>query len=224
MSDVMSPGHAARTAATLPVPPRFESLEAAQRYLTSQDVSYVLAQFVDIHGVAKAKSVPVAHLSTVLREGAGFAGFAICGVGIEPHGPDFLAVGDLGTLSLVPWQPGLARIVCEGHVDGEPWPFDSRVTLRRQIERMRERGWTLYTGLEPEFSLLRRSCQRPHRALRRQRHAGQALLRLQGPVAHPGLPREAVERAAQLRHRRLPDRPRGWRTASSRSTTPTPTA
>jgi glutamine synthetase len=147
----------AALAAKLPERPRFESIEAAQSYLTRNGVSYVLAQFVDIHGVAKAKSVPVAHLATVMKEGAGFAGFAIPGVGIEPHGPDFMAVGDLGTLSLVPWQPGLARIVCEGHVDGTPWPLDSRVMLRAQIERLRPKGWTLFSGLEPEFSLLRRA-------------------------------------------------------------------
>ncbi len=138
------------------VPMRFDDLRAAQSWLEHNKVRYVLAQFVDIHGVAKAKSVPVSHLGSVLADGAGFAGFAICGVGIEPHGPDYMAVGELGTLSLVPWQPGLARIVCDGHVDGAPWVFDSRVTLKRQIQRLSERGWTLYTGLEPEFSLLRR--------------------------------------------------------------------
>lgn len=138
-------------------PARFDTLDAAQQYLRAQGVSYVLAQFVDIHGVAKAKSVPVAHLGTVLSEGAGFAGFAICGVGIEPHGPDFMARGDLSTVQLVPWQPGLARIVCEGHVNGEPWAYDSRVVLKTQTARLAERGLTLYTGLEPEFSLLKRS-------------------------------------------------------------------
>jgi len=140
------------------VPPvRFDTVEEAQQYLRAQGVSYVLAQFVDIHGVAKAKSVPVAHLETVLTDGAGFAGFAICGVGIEPHGPDFMARGDLSTVSLVPWQPGLARIVCEGHVEGEPWVYDSRVTLKKQVARLAERGLTMFTGLEPEFSLLRRT-------------------------------------------------------------------
>ncbi len=141
-----------------PVAPlRFEVLADAKRYLDEQGIRYVLAQFVDIHGVAKAKAVPVAHLNSVLTDGAGFAGFAIWGVGIEPHGPDFMAVGELRTLSLVPWQPGMARIVCEGHVNGQPWAFDSRVTLKKQIARLDERQWTLNTGLEPEFSLLKRS-------------------------------------------------------------------
>lgn len=144
---------------TLPPPLRFATVEAAQAHLAAHGVGHVLAQFVDIHGVAKAKAVPLAHLHTVLTDGAGFAGFAIWGVGIEPHGPDFMAVGDLQTISLVPWQPGVARIVCEGHVDGAAWPYDSRVTLRRQILRLSAQGWTLFSGLEPEFSLLRRSAQ-----------------------------------------------------------------
>ena len=149
----------AANAASLPPPQRFTNVQDAQRHLTEQGVGYVLAQFVDIHGVAKAKSVPVAHLPTVMTDGAGFAGFAIWGVGIDPHGPDFMAVGDLSTISLVPWQPGLARIVCEGHVHGEPWHYDSRVTLRRQIDRLSAQGWTLFTGLEPEFSLLKRGIE-----------------------------------------------------------------
>ncbi|ABM58767.1 L-glutamine synthetase [Verminephrobacter eiseniae EF01-2] len=140
----------------LVLPPRFETVGPAQQYLRAQGVGYVLAQFVDIHGVAKAKSVPVSHLPTVLGVGAGFAGFAIGGVGIEPHGPDFMAVGDLATLSLLPWQPGLARLVCDGHVAGRPWEYDSRVTLKKQIARLAEHGYTLFSGLEPEFSLLRR--------------------------------------------------------------------
>jgi glutamine synthetase len=56
----------------------------------------------------------------VAEEGAGFAGFAISGMGMEPHGPDFMARGDLSTLTPVPWQPGYGRVVCVGHVDGKP--------------------------------------------------------------------------------------------------------
>jgi glutamine synthetase len=151
-----APDLLARVPGTLIPAPTFTDVTAAQQYLLQNRVSYVLAQFVDIHGVAKAKTVPVAHLNTVLTDGAGFAGFAISGVGIEPHGPDFMARGDLGTLSLVPWQPELARMVCEGHVDDKPWPFDSRVLLKKQIARLDQMGLTLFSGLEPEFSLLRR--------------------------------------------------------------------
>ena len=128
----------------------------AQDYLRKHDVRYVLAQFVDIHGAAKAKSVPVEHLDMVLGDGAGFAGFALWGFGMGPEGPDYMAVGDLSTLCIVPWMPGYARIICNGTVNGKPWPYCSRVALKRQLDRLAERGMTMYAGIEPEFMLLGR--------------------------------------------------------------------
>jgi glutamine synthetase len=128
----------------------------SEKFIADNDIKYVLAQFVDIHGVAKTKSVPASCLMDVVEKGAGFAGFAVWGMGMEPHGPDFMARGDLNTLSAVPWQPGYARIVCEGYVNGEPHPYDSRVVLKRQLKLLEDRGWTLNTGLEPEFYLFGR--------------------------------------------------------------------
>ncbi|WP_419813072.1 type III glutamate--ammonia ligase [Bacterioplanoides sp.] len=126
-------------------------------FIEDNGIKYILAQFVDIHGVAKTKSVPAHCLMDVVESGAGFAGFAVWGLGMEPHGPDFMARGDLDTLSIVPWQPGYARIVCDGHVNGKPHPYDSRVVLKKQVKLLADKGWTLNTGLEPEFSLFKRN-------------------------------------------------------------------
>lgn len=130
--------------------------ENIEQFLADNKIKYILAQFVDIHGVAKTKSVPAHCLMDVVESGAGFAGFAVWGLGMEPHGPDFMARGDLDTLSIVPWQPGYARIVCDGHVNGQPYAYDSRVVLKKQLARLAAKGWTLNTGLEPEFSLFKR--------------------------------------------------------------------
>ena len=65
---------------------------AAKEFLRKNDIRFVLAQFVDIHGAAKAKAVPVEHLDMVLTDGAGFAGFALWGFGMGPHGPDYMAI------------------------------------------------------------------------------------------------------------------------------------
>jgi len=127
------------------------------KFISENEINYILAQFVDIHGVAKTKSVPAHCLMDVVENGAGFAGFAVWGLGMEPHGPDFMARGDLDTLSIVPWQPGYARIVCDGHVNGKPYPYDSRVVLKKQLALLADKGWTLNTGLEPEFSLFKRA-------------------------------------------------------------------
>jgi len=134
-----------------------QSLAEAKKFLKDNQIKYVLAQFADIHGVAKVKSVPAAHLEDVLTAGAGFAGGAIWGTGIAPNGPDYMAVGELATLGPVPWQPGYARIVCDGHVNGKPYEYDARVVLKKQLDKMAKKGWTFYTGLEPEFSLLKRN-------------------------------------------------------------------
>ncbi len=133
------------------------NMQAAQKFVNDNGVKLILAQFVDIHGSAKTKAVPAAHLEMVLKEGAGFAGFAVWGLGMGPEGPDYMAVGDPSTLSLMPWMPGYARIACDGHVDGQPYAYCSRVALKAQLAKLTERGMTLYTGIEPEFMLLRRN-------------------------------------------------------------------
>lgn len=150
------------TASARPVASQSEqrSLEDTKSWLADQGVQFVLAQFVDIHGVAKTKSVPLAHLDDVVTGGgAGFAGFAVWGLAMQPHDADFMARGDLSTLCVLPWQPGYARIVCVGHVDDHPWPFDSRWILMQQVERLTQQGLTCYTGLEPEFMLLKRGAE-----------------------------------------------------------------
>ena len=130
--------------------------EQAQEFFKKNAIRYVLAQFVDIHGAAKAKAVPVQHLEMVLTDGAGFAGFALWGFGMGPEGPDYMAVGDLSTLQVIPWMPGYARLICNGVVNKKSYPYCSRVSLQTQIDILAKRGMTLYTGIEPEFMLLRR--------------------------------------------------------------------
>ena len=130
--------------------------QQAKKFFEEHKIRYVLAQFVDIHGAAKAKAVPVEHLEMVLTDGAGFAGFALWGFGMGPEGPDYMAVGDLSTLQDIPWMPGYARIICNGVVNKKPYRYCSRVALQAQIARLKERGLTLYTGIEPEFMLLSR--------------------------------------------------------------------
>jgi len=128
----------------------------AKKFFAQNDIRYVLAQFVDIHGAAKAKAVPVEHYDMIMSDGAGFAGFAVWGLGMTPDGPDFMAVGDGASLSAVPWMPGYSRIVCDGHVRGTPYPYCSRVAAKRQLKKLAERGFTMWTGIEPEFMLLKR--------------------------------------------------------------------
>jgi len=128
----------------------------ARKQLAAVGVHTVIAQFVDIHGSAKGKYIPLAHLGDIVGAGVGFAGPSIWGLGLPRNGPrsEFYGRGDLDTLQALPWMPGYARIVCNGVVAGDAFPLCSRRLLMRQVARLAERGWTLNVGIEPEFFLL----------------------------------------------------------------------
>ncbi len=126
--------------------------------LQDAGVHTLLLQFTDAQGCAKGKLVPLAHLEEVLQAGAGFAGPSIWGTGLPRTGPraEYYARGDAATAMPLPWLPGVARIVGDGYVAGQPFEACPRQVLRRALARLAERGWTLRIGIEPEFFLLRR--------------------------------------------------------------------
>ncbi|MFM8494657.1 MAG: type III glutamate--ammonia ligase, partial [Planctomycetia bacterium] len=134
------------------------SADDVRRRLHAAGVHTLLVQFTDVHGCAKGKFVPLAHLEDVLGHGAGFAGPSIWGTGLPRTGPrsEYYARGDAATVQPMPWMPGVARIVGDGFVDGQPFDACPRQVLKRATARLAERGWVLRTGLEPEFFLLRR--------------------------------------------------------------------
>jgi glutamine synthetase len=122
----------------------------------SDGVEFFFAMFVDMHGKPCAKLVPVQSLDVLLGGGAGFAGFAAGPMGQSPADPDMIAVPDTASYTLAPWQPGLAVLQCDIHVEGEPWPYSPRVILRRALEKVRERGLVYNVGCEAEHFLIRR--------------------------------------------------------------------
>ena len=127
--------------------------------LAAQGVHTLVAQFTDIHGVAKGKLVPLAQADALLTDGVGFSGPSIWGTGLPRTGPraEYYGRGNASTTRALPWMPGHARIVCDGFVAGEPFDACPRQVLRRQIDKLAQRGWVLQTGIEPEFFLLRRT-------------------------------------------------------------------
>ena len=71
---------------------------------------------------------------------------------------DVVLAPDLATLRLAPWQPGTALVLCDVQwEDGSPVPPSPRQVLRRQVERLSERGWTPQAGTELEFIVFRDS-------------------------------------------------------------------
>ncbi len=126
--------------------------------LAAQGVHTLMAQFTDIHGVAKGTFVPLAHLDDLLADGVGFSGRSIAGSGLPRTGPrsEYWARGAGSTATALPWLPGYARVACDGFVASVPFEACPRQVLRRQVARLAAQGCTLRTGIEPEFFLLKR--------------------------------------------------------------------
>lgn len=131
--------------------------ESAADWLKTNGVRQVLAQFVDIHGVPKAKAVPLPHFNDILTDGAGFAGAGFWGSAMQPHHPEYMMKGDLSSLRLTPWIPGYASMFGTGLVQDAPHRADTRNLLVAQMARLADSGMVLNTGLEPEFMLLNRA-------------------------------------------------------------------
>ena len=69
---------------------------------------------------------------------------------------DMAFVPDLATIRRVPWHPGTVSVLADlAWADGSPVTASPRQVLRRQLDRLAERGWTAFVGTELEFLLFR---------------------------------------------------------------------
>ena len=131
------------------------SREDVERYIAEHDIEFLFAQFVDMHGKPNAKLVPARLFDGLMDDGAGFAGFAAGAIGQFPHDPDLAAMPDVRSFTPLPWKPGVARLACDVHVEGEEWPYCPRTILRRQLARASELGYEFMIGAELEYFLVR---------------------------------------------------------------------
>src|SRR5215210_432727 len=72
-----------------------------------------------------------------------------------PHDPDLAAMPDVRSFTPLWWKPGVARLACDVHVEGEEWPYCPRTILRHQLDRARELGYEFMIGAELEYFLVR---------------------------------------------------------------------
>jgi glutamine synthetase len=134
-------------------------LEDVRRLVQEQEIEFLFAQFVDMHGKPNAKLVPSHHLDDLFAEGAGFAGAAAGDIGQRPNDPDLAAIPDPASFTVLPWRKGVARLACDVRVEDEPWGYCPRTILRNQVERAAALGYEFKIGAELEYFLLRRDEQ-----------------------------------------------------------------
>ncbi|HEX3793017.1 MAG TPA: hypothetical protein VHV57_00810 [Acidimicrobiales bacterium] len=121
--------------------------------LASQGVEYVFASFVDICGRSKSKCVPIEHLPDLM---AGHERYTPRGLGnlgkMTPTEDECVAVPDLSTLCILPWDRRFAHMTADLYFGGnEPFAHCTRSVLKKQIDAAAEAGFVLQLGIETEL-------------------------------------------------------------------------
>jgi glutamine synthetase len=132
------------------------AVKAKKRELIEKGVKYCLAAYVDVHGVAKAKAVPVEHFERMMRGSELFTGAAIDGLGQGPNEDELAIFPDLGAVTQLPWRPDVAW--CPGNLrfHQDPWPMCARTILSQQVARAEKLGFRFNLGIECEIYIVRR--------------------------------------------------------------------
>ena len=132
-----------------------QGLEALRRRLGEEGVKYGLASYVDIHGIPKAKAVPIAHLGRMLRGSEMFTGAALDGVPQAVNDDEVCAMPDPTGLVVLPWNREIAWFPSDLHLHGAPFAACSRSILKRALGQAAEMGFRFHLGVETEFHVFK---------------------------------------------------------------------
>jgi glutamine synthetase len=127
--------------------------------LESQGVRYALASYVDLHGICKAKAVPLSHLGQMLRGSELFTGAALDGIPQDMSDDEVAAMPDPDSATVLPWQRELVWMASDLHLHGQPFEACSRNILHRVRAQAAAMGYRFNLGIETEFFVLRRDDQ-----------------------------------------------------------------
>ena len=123
--------------------------------LLAQGVKFLMASYVDIHGVSKCKMVPAAHFDQMMSGSELFTGAALDGVPQDVSEEEVAAHPDAKSCKILPWDQDVAWFASDLWCRGKPFEPGARNILKRQIERLAPLGYTMNLGIEAEFFVLR---------------------------------------------------------------------
>ncbi|MEX0801687.1 MAG: glutamine synthetase family protein [Dehalococcoidia bacterium] len=139
-------------------------IKAAAELFRANNIETVRIGGADLDGVYRGKRVSAEHFLHA-AEGEGFPqcdvlfGWDIQDtvIGNLPYSNwetgfgDIVMRPDLGTLAVVPWEPGSASVVCDFYTEeGEPLPISPRFVLQRAVARAAEMGFRPLMAAELE--------------------------------------------------------------------------
>lgn len=118
------------------------------------NVRFVRLWFTDILGVPKSFAINTNELDGAFSEGMGFDGSSIIGFA-KIHESDMVYKPDPTTFKIIPWRQqenAVARLFGDIlNPDGTPYEGDPRQVLKRNLARLKDKGYTYNVGPEMEF-------------------------------------------------------------------------
>jgi glutamine synthetase len=145
------------------------TLEELEQAVADGSVDTVLLAIADMEGRLQGKRLTASHfLADVAEHGAEGCNYLLA-VDVDMNTVDgyamsswsrgygdFAMVPDLSTLRPVPWHEGTVMVLADlAWHGGAPVVAAPRQILRRQLDRLAERGWRALAGTELEFILFR---------------------------------------------------------------------
>ncbi|MEO0983929.1 MAG: type III glutamate--ammonia ligase [Cyanobacteria bacterium J06639_14] len=132
--------------------PEIASLKSS---LESQGVKYALASYVDIHGMCKAKMVPIAHLGQMMNGSELFTGAALDGIPQEVSDEEVAAMPDPNSVTILPWNSEVAWFASDLYLQGKPFEACCRSILKNVVAQAKAMGYVFNLGIETEFFILK---------------------------------------------------------------------
>lgn len=145
------------------------TLDALREAVAAGEIDTIVLAMVDMQGRLQGKRLTARHfLDVVIDANAEGCNYQLAvDIEMNPVGGyrhaswssgygDFVFVPDLATLRRMPWQEASALVMCDlAWEDGSPVVVSPRQILRRQLDRLEERGLHALAATELEFIVFR---------------------------------------------------------------------
>lgn len=126
-----------------------------QNEMKEKGIKYCIGAYVDIHGVPKAKVVPIEHLPQMAAGSERYTGYALDGLGQAPSDDELTSIPDLEHIIQLPWEPKVAWMPADNGFQGQPYALNTRVALKNVLAQAAEMGFGMNLGIECEIYLLK---------------------------------------------------------------------
>jgi glutamine synthetase len=132
-------------------------ISEVRKRLEDAGVKYVLASWIDLHGIPKTKPVPMSDFELLcMGKGPQFAVHSISFVPeLSPADSDQVVVPDLDAVYICPWDKSMVIIFSDLFWEDKPYNLCPRQALKRAIRDAEKAGYVGYAGIEPEFIAMR---------------------------------------------------------------------